>query len=210
MKIGVLITIFLVLISCKNVAEKEMEKAQIVVDSTGLKIKTTVSKSENLKLKSFLENPIDLHDFKTNRSGDVTTSVTNGLKYYFHPKINDSIFYSYNLLTENIEKKGVNKAIVFKYGNNKHKYDDETEILIELRILNADVDLGNANLVGRTKTELETEFGTDYLKLKEGLAYSNKNKVLILSIENKVIKSYRYLKLNTENISNSLIHKLAE
>ncbi len=38
----------------------------------------------------------------------------------------DSIFYSYDLFTENIQEKGVNKAIVFKYSVNKHSYEDET------------------------------------------------------------------------------------
>ncbi len=199
-------------ISCKNVPEneKETEQIQIAVDSAGLKVKSVKNKTENLKLNSFLENPIDLQHYKTNREGYVTTSVTNGLKYHFHPEINDSIFYSYNLATETIGENGVNKAIVFKYGNNKHKYDDETEILIELRVMNTDVDLGTANLVGLKQSELEAEFGTDYLKLKDGLAYYNQNKLLIFNIRNSIIKSYRYLKLNTENISENLIHQLAK
>ena len=190
--------------------EKETDQLQIVVDSTGLKIKTAEKQSENLKLTSFLENPIDLQEFKKKKNRNVTTSVNNGLKYQYHPKINDSIFYGYNFITDSIGPKGINEVIVFKYGENKHKYEDETEILIELRIFNKDSDLGKADLIGLSKTELESEFGTDYLKLKEGLAYSNKNKLLIFNIQNSIIKSYRYLKLSTEKISNNLIHKLAE
>ena len=190
--------------------EKETDQLQIVVDSTGLKIKTTEKQSENLKLTSFLENPIDLQEFKKKKNRNVTTSVNNGLKYQYHPKINDSIFYGYNFITDSIGPKGINEVVVFKYGENKHKYEDETEILIELRIFNKDSDLGKADLIGLSKTGLESEFGTDYLKLKEGLAYSNKNKLLIFNIQNSIIKSYRYLKLSTEKISNNLIHKLAE
>lgn len=190
--------------------KKETDQLQIVVDSTELKIKTAEKQSENLKLTSFLENPIDLQEFKKKKNRNVTTSVNNGLKYQYHPKINDSIFYGYNFITDSIGPKGINEVIVFKYGENKHKYEDETEILIELRIFNKDSDLGKADLIGLSKTELESEFGTDYLKLKEGLAYSNKNKLLIFNIQNSIIKSYRYLKLSTEKISNNLIHKLAE
>ena len=99
MKIGVLSILFLVFLSCKNATEKETEQVQIVVDSTGLKIETVEKNSENLKLTSFLENPIDLQEFKTKKNRNVTTSVNNGLEYQYHPKINDSIFYGYNFIT---------------------------------------------------------------------------------------------------------------
>ena len=164
----------------------------------------------NLKLISFLENPIDWQYFKKNRHGDVTTSVTNGMEFYFHPKFNDSIFYSYNLVTPNIGERGVNDATVFKYGKNKHRYDDETEILIELRVLNQDADLGKANLVGLTKTELEVKLGSDYSTYANQIIYSNKNKVLIIELNNSKIKSYRYIKLNTEKIDSVLIQKITE
>ncbi len=91
-----------------------------------------------LKLTSFLENPIDLQEFKTKKNRDVTISVNDGLEYQYHLNINDSIFYGYNFITDNIGTKGVNEIVVFKYGENKHKYEDETEILIELRIFNKD------------------------------------------------------------------------
>jgi hypothetical protein len=210
MKIGVLTILFLVFLSCKNATEKETEQVQIVVDSTGLKIETVEENSENLKLTSFLENPIDLHDFKTKKNKNVTTSVNNGLEYQYHPKINDSIFYGYNFITDNIGQKGVNEIVVFKYGENKHRYEDETEILIELRIFNKDSDLGKAHLIGLSTTELESEFGTDYLTLDSRLIYSEKNKILILELENSKIKSFNYIKLSTEKIDSDLIRKITE
>jgi hypothetical protein len=210
MKIGVLTILFLVFLSCKNATEKETEQVQIVVDSTGLKIETVEENSENLKLTSFLENPIDLQDFKTKKNKNVTTSVNNGLEYQYHPKINDSIFYGYNFITDNIGQKGANEIVVFKYGENKHRYEDETEILIELRIFNKDSDLGKANLIGLSTTELESEFGTDYLTLDNRLIYSEKNKILILELENSKIKSFNYIKLSTEKIDSDLIRKITE
>ena len=99
MKIRVLTTLFLVFISCKNVTEKESEQVQIVVDSTGLKIQTIEKKPENLVLTSFLEIPIDLQEFKKQKNRNVTTTVTNGMNYHYHPKNKDSIFYSYNFIT---------------------------------------------------------------------------------------------------------------
>ena len=181
---------------------------KIVVDSTGLKIKTSEKNSENLKLNSFLENPIDLQEFKKKKNRNVTTSVTNGMNYYFNPKFSDSIFYGYNFITDNIGQNGINEIIVFKYGENQHRYEDETEILIELRVFNKDLDLGKANLIGLSKTELESEFGKNYLNLENGIAYSNKNKILILELENSNVKSYNYIKLNTEKINRDLIEQI--
>ncbi|WCO00271.1 hypothetical protein [Psychroserpens ponticola] len=210
MKIRFLTTLFLVFISCKNVTVKETEKVEIKIDSTELKIEKAEKQSENLKLNSFLENPIDLQEFKTKKNRNVTTSVNNGLEYQYHPKIKDSIFYGYNFITNNIGAKGANEIVVFKYGENKHKYEDETEILIELRIFNKDSDLGKANLIGISKTKLESEFGTDYLALGNRIVYSNKNKVLILELNNTKVKSFNYIKLNTENIDRDLIEQIIE
>ena len=195
-------------LSCKNATEKETEQVQIVVDSTGLKIEKVKKPTENLQLISFLENPIDLHKFKSKKNGNGTTSVNNGLKYQYHPEINDSIFYGYNFITDSIGPKGINEIIVFKYGENKHRFEDETEILIEMRIFNKDSDLEKANLIGLSKTELESEFGNDYLSFDNGIAYSNKNKILILEMDSSKVKSYRYIKSNTEKIDKKLIRQI--
>ncbi len=210
MKITVLTILFLVFLSCKNATKKETEQIQIVVDSTGLKTEKAEKPTEKSKLISFLKNPIDLHKFKSKNNGNVTTSVNNGLKYQYHPAINDSIFYGYNFITDSIGPNRINEIVVFKYGENKHRFEDETEILIEMRIFNKDSDLGKANLIGLSKTELESEFGNDYLTFDNGIAYSNKNKVLILELENSKIKSYNYIKLSTEKIDIDLIRKIVE
>ncbi|WP_225037347.1 hypothetical protein [Winogradskyella sp. SM1960] len=188
--------------------EKETEQVQIVVDSTGLKIETVEKNPKNLKLTSFLENPIDLQEFKNKTKRDVTTSVTNGMEYHFHPKINDSIYYSYNFISTINRPIEINEIIVFKYGKNQQRYEDKTEILIELKINNKDSDLGKANLIGLSKTELESEFGTNYLTLDNGIAYSNENKVLIIELEDSKVKSFRYIKLSTEKIDKDLIEQI--
>ena len=210
MKIRVLSIVFLAFLSCKNVTEKRANESKS--DRSELLPEPDKVEEEkylkNLNLTSFLENPIDWQTFKNDRNGDVTTGVTNGSEFYFNPKFQDSIFYSYNLITDSIGEKGINKAIVFKYGDNKHKYDDETEILIELMVSNKDLDLGKANLVGITKTELESEFGLDYLTWENGIAYSDKNKVLILELNKSKVKSYQYIKLNTEKIDLDLIGQI--
>jgi len=209
MKITVLTTLFLVFLGCKNATEKQTEEVQINVDSSGLKIEKVEKKSENLNLISFLENPINLQKFKENKNGNVTTSVTNGTEFYFNPKTKDSIFYVYYYPAENFDNsREIDQIVVLKQGKNKHNYEDETETLIELRIFNKDSDLEKANLIGLSKTELESEFGTNYLAFDNGIAYSNKDKILILKFENSKVNSYRYIKLNTEKIDNDLIGQI--
>jgi len=205
MKIYVLAILFLTFLSCKNATEKEVEKVQIVVDSTGLKVEKL---TKNPNLISFLESPIDLQKFKSRKMQNVTTTVTNGMNYYFNPKFSDSIFYSYNFITQNNGQNGINEIIVFKYGENQHRYEDKTETLIEMRIFNKDSDLGKADLIGLTKTELESKFGTDYLTFDNGISYSDKNKVLILELDNSKVNSYRYIKLNTEKVDTDLIGQI--
>ena len=165
---------------------------------------------ENLNLASFLENPINLQNFKEKKNRNVTTSVPNGTEFYFNPKTADSIFYVYNYYpTENFENpREIDQIVVFKHGKNKHKYEDETETLIELRIFNKDSDLKKANLIGLSKTELEFKFGNNYLTFDNGIAYSNKNKLLILKMDSSKVKSYRYIKLGTEKIDNDLIRQI--
>lgn len=164
----------------------------------------------NPKLMKFLSNPIDLVEFKKKNNGYVTTTVTNGKEYYYHPKINDSILYSYNYITDNDRSKGVNEVIVFKFGENKHKFDDETEILIELRIVNNDNNLGHTSLIGFSQSELEHEFGSSYTIVDEHIIYSYQNKILILVMNNSFVQSFYYSKLNNEKIERDLIDRILQ
>ena len=165
----------------------------------------------NNNIIEFLENPIDLLDYKEKKKMRFTTSVTNGTEFYYNQKIKDSIFYVYYYPAKKIDDaRKIDQIIVFKHGENKHRYEDQTETLIELRVFNKDPDLGKANLVGLSKTKLESEFGNDYLTFDNGIGYSNKNKVLILEFDKSKVKSYRYIKLNTEKIDNDLIGQIME
>ena len=212
MKIGILTILFLTFLSCKEVTKNNSDSTK--TDRFELLPYPDSDEQEKYikskKLTEFLEKPIDLQRFKKSKNRNyTTTSVSNGTGYYFEPKIKDSIFYTYNYPTENFaDSKRIDQIIVFKHGKNKHTYEDETEILIELRIFNKDSDLRKANLVGLSKTELESEFGANYLNFDNGIAYSNKNRVLILELENSKVKSYRYIKLNTEKIDNDLIGQI--
>lgn len=214
MKLASLIVVVLICLSCKDENKPKSSSS----NSERFELVPEPDKAEKekylkgLNLTSFLENPIDLQEFKNKTSRDVTTSVTNGMDYHFHPKIKDSLFYSYNFISPVNNQLNINEIVVFKYGKNQHNYEDKTEILIELNIKNKDSDLGKANLIGLSKTELEleSEFGNDYLAVNNRMAYSNKNKVLILELDSSKVKSYRYIKLNTEKIDADLIGQILE
>lgn len=202
--------LFLAFIGCHSIVDKELEKAKVEVNSS-IKKSEIKSKSDiNNGLNSLLQNPINLKEFK--KSKDInytTTSVTNGMDYHFHPDYKDSIFYVYNYPDIKIDDiKRMDKVVVFKHGENKNIYDDENEILIELRIFNVDPNLGKANLVGLTKSELEKKFGNNYLTKDDKIVYSFKNNVLILTIENSVVNCYRFLRLSTDKIDLDLIEKI--
>ncbi|WP_303318800.1 hypothetical protein Q4Q34_04915 [Flavivirga abyssicola] len=180
------------------------------------KLKMKLISKPKLEIKSnsilveFLENPIDLQEFKRKKGKHFTTSVTGGTEYYFTPKIQDSIFYVYYYPDLDKEPIDIDQIIVFKSGKNKHTYQDKTEVIIEIRVFNEDSDLGKANLVGLSKTELESEFGNDYLTFNNGIAYSNKNKILTIELDNSKVKSFRYIKLNTENVDQDLIRQIVK
>ncbi|PKG52288.1 hypothetical protein CXF54_04260 [Olleya sp. 1-3] len=195
--------IFLYFYAQKRYAESPVTKTELVSKSqprSGL----------NSNLVAFLDNPIDLLDFKKKKGMHFTTGVTSATKYYYQPRIKDSIFYVYNYPDFEKESIKIDQFVVFKHGKNKHNYKDTTEHLIEFRIFNPDADLGKANLYGLTKTELEAEFGTDYLTFDTRIAYSNKNKVLIIELNNSKVKSFRYIKLNTEIVNQDLIRQIVE
>uniref|UniRef100_UPI004049A8C6 hypothetical protein n=1 Tax=Flavobacterium sp. TaxID=239 RepID=UPI004049A8C6 len=210
MKNLLLTILFLVAFSCKKNSEIETSQSIVIIDSAGLKVETIEKKPENLNLISFLENPIELQKFKQKKENYVTTGVIKGQKYYYKPNIQNSIFYAYNF-TENLSSNyRLNMITVFKYGENKHKYDDETEIMIAFEIYNQDPDLGDADLIGASKKELELKFGIDYQTFDNRIIYSNKNKVLLLELEKEGVVSLHYIKLNTEKIDMALIKEIVE
>ncbi len=178
------------------------------------KLKLELVSKSKLEIKSdsviveFLENPINLQEFKTTK-GQSLSSVTNGLEYHFRPKIKDSIYYHYTTFPNDSLWTEISPIdiVVFKYGKNKHSWNDKTEILIEFTVSGNDNDLKKANLVGLTKNELESQFGTEYKVFDNRIVYSNKNKALIIELKNSRVEWFKYIKLSTENIDSTLIEK---
>lgn len=211
MKIISFLVIFLTCLGCK----KENDNKSNTIKSKRVEFLPEPDNAErikyfqNLNLNSFFENPINFQEFKKLKQTNFTSTVSNKKAYYVLPKANDSIFYTYSYPTKNLTEqvKKINQIVVFKSGKNKHSYNDSSEILIELRVFNNDSDLGEANLIGISKTDLESKFGTEYQVLGNKICYKRKNKVLIFSIEDSKVTSFNYINLNTENINLDLLKK---
>ncbi len=116
----------------------EPEPKQHEIEITEYEIEPFINK----KMIEFLENPIDLNEYKSIK-GQSLSSVTNGTKYYFTPQIKDSIYYHYTTFPNNSLWSEIAPfdVVVFKYGKNKHTWKDKTEILIEFTVSGKDSDL---------------------------------------------------------------------
>ncbi|SDY14492.1 hypothetical protein SAMN05444411_1383 [Lutibacter oricola] len=199
---SIIFLIILLAFSCKQTEKKNFEKNQPQIDSLNLNKK--ISESE---LNKFLENPIDLIEYKKNKKNWIST-VTGNQPFYEKFKLRDSIFYEYTYPNEKLDLNRLDKIVVIKFRENKHTYNDETEKLIELNIFNKDSILRKANLVGLTNSQREIKFGKENLKIENEYIYFNENKLLILTIKNDKVDSYKYLRLNTDKIDKELIKQI--
>ncbi|MFT4644996.1 MAG: hypothetical protein ACI8ZX_001403 [Planctomycetota bacterium] len=136
--------IFLYFYVQKRYSKSLVNKTELVSESQSeSELQSEIDLNSNLV--EFLDNPIDLLEFKKKKVIEFTTSVT---EYYYQPKIKDSIFCVYYYPDFKIDQ-----FVVFKHGENKHTFEDQTETLIEFRTFNPNSDLRKANLYRLTKTE---------------------------------------------------------
>jgi len=199
---SIIFLIILLAFSCKQTEKKDFEKNQPQIDS--LNFNEKINKPE---LNQFLENPIDLIEYKKIKKNWIST-VTDNQSFYEKFKLRDSLFYEYTYPNGKLDLNRLDKIVVMKFGENKHTYNDKTEKLIELNIFNKDSMLRKANLVGLTNSQIELKFGKENLKIENEYIYYNENKLLILTIKNDKVDSYKYLRLNTEKIDIELIKQI--
>ncbi|WP_040281004.1 hypothetical protein [Psychroserpens damuponensis] len=211
MKFKVLFLLVLVCVSCKDATENTLDdlksdRFELLPEPDNAEKETFY---KHLRLTKFLENPIDLQEFKL-KKGQSLSSVTNGLDYHFQPDIKDALFYRYGAFPFQNSKDKIAPIdiIVFKHGINKHNWNDTTELLIEFTVSGKDDDLKSANLVGLTTTELELQFGSDYQLSDNKMVYTMGNKALIIELQNSKVTWFKYIKLNTEDITNELIKQI--
>lgn len=93
----VVIIVVFFLLSCEYVTDAEGEKQiGVVADSSVSKMEEERRSVKTLSLISFLDAPIDLQKYKKSKKNQyTTTSVSNKKDYYFQPKIENAIYYTY-------------------------------------------------------------------------------------------------------------------
>jgi flagellar basal body-associated protein FliL len=86
--------IFLYFYVQKRYSESLVNKTELVSESQSeSELQSEIDLNSNLV--EFLDNPIDLLEFKKKKVIEFTTSVTSETEYYYQPKIKDSIFCVY-------------------------------------------------------------------------------------------------------------------
>ena len=207
-----LFLVFLIfIISCKSSNNKihfhsDLDSS-VVIEANDLMTENHIDS----ELIDFLNNPIDLIDFKSIKTTSNSGS-RNRKKYHLKPdSINDFIYYLYSAFwadSTSEELLSPTKILVLKYGSGKNEWDDKNEMLIELRVFGSDIDLKSANIVGLPVDTILSRFGKGYQKWDSRLIYCVENNLLILNTLQDTIIDYRYLRLNTNKVDSLLIQEV--
>ena len=206
----ILFLIFLchITISCSNnVDEKENLKKRDLsftkdttnADSIGrdsILQDTLMVITEKSYLESFLENPIDLQQFKKDYGPSNSGGMNGGLLYKPDSAGMYLRFMLFNGNSDRNRKLRISEGqkfkqlqfYVYRYGKTVGDFFDTNEILVGFKCKLEDESLGKANLVGKTEKEIIDLFGNGYSSYKNYRIYENNNRVLSLYItESKVL-----------------------
>jgi len=198
----IIFLIILLTFSCKQKEQKDLDKNQSQIDSINLNEK--IHKSE---LSLFLENPIDLINYKKGKTDWTSSGGTSGFLYYFNPQKENGMYYNYYYPNDNSSPINFDNLVVYKIDKNKY-YNDNSDRLIEMNIFSKDSILKKADLVGLKTSQIETKYGKENFRIDNDFIFFIENKLLILTIKNDEIDSYKYLRLNTDKIDKELIKKI--
>lgn len=208
MKVNYLALVGIWLISCQqnthvsdqvNAAPQEVEHSS---ESDGLEI------VPNANLVDFLNTPLDRLEYKSFHRNRTTSTVVNKKPHYYNPKLADSIYYKYIFISEGLENRKVNTMTVFKFGTDKHLYDDTNEVLIALDISHEDNSLRPTKLIGLTTHEILDMFGNPLLEWEKWLVYSHEHKVILFKIDDSQVSNYKFVRVNSTQIDTSTIEAI--
>lgn len=155
-------------------------------------------------LNQFLEMPFDLHAFKTKKK--YSNSSAMGKQPYHWVPSKKGIYYSYMIFGIGRGYLGANKQKLFQHdglrivvfkelGERQHIYDDPTEELLEVQASFNDLDLPELAFVGLPTTSISKRFGKEDFQHQNCWVYQYENKVLILNVDQGVVKWLKYVVL---------------
>lgn len=207
-----IIILVLGLMSCQNNADpskaqpKEWKEQKINGESVKGVGQNQPIDSASVRLREVLENPIDLVRYKAdygpaNSGGfDLDTTV------YYHPN-REGFYYRYmlfyglkkvipNLVSEESLFHNF-RILVYHFGDQVGRFSDTMETLIAIECAMENPTLGDLDLYGLSKTTVENRFGMPTYQKIDYWIYQMKNRVLVISFDEKMYcKWWRFARIN--------------
>ena len=209
--------IFLCIItfSCSNyISQKENQKEDVTfVKDDSIDTKAIIKDSilqdtlkvvvEKSYLESFLENPIDFQQFKKDY-GPSNSGGINGGPLYKPDSVGMYLrFMLFNGNRDRNRKLGISEGqkfkelqfYVYRYGKTVGDFFNTNEILVGFKCKFKDPSVKKADLVGKTKKEINVLFGNEYIRYKNYRIYEKNNRVLSLCFDGQIVLWTKYYHL---------------
>lgn len=178
-----------------------------VKPATVIKKQSNAGSPGQKNLLQFLENPLDLIQFKKAKgiSNNGAAQRPSGARTYHKPPERGFYYEYFNFPIFGKDKRGDTPprealgdlvVVVYKFGQTVGDFYDTREVLIEISVKARDCDLMQTNLVGQDLKVITDRFGTDYIKKEDLTIFHANRQVLVLSAPDGMIQWFRYARLN--------------
>lgn len=175
--------------------------------ATAIKKQSDAGSPGQKNLLQFLENPLDLVQFKRVKgiSNNGAAKRPGGPRTYHQPPGRGFYYQYFNFPIFGKDQRGDAPPrealgdlviVVYKFGQTVGDFYDTRELLIEISVKARDYDLMKTNLVGLDLKAITDRFGTDYIKIEDLIVFHANKKVLVLSAPGGVVQWFRYVRLN--------------
>ena len=189
------------MMSCQNNADppkaqpKEGKEQKINSESVkGVDQHQSVD-SAAIRLREVLENPLDLARYKADYGPANSGGYDLDTLVYYHPE-REGFYYRYmlfyglkkvipNLVSEESLFHNF-RILVYHFGGQVGRFSDTTETLIAIECAMENPTLGDLDLYGRSKTTVENRFGMPTYQKTDYWIYQIKNRVLVISFDEKM------------------------
>ncbi len=202
------------IIACQQ-SETTHEEDDQTADVKDLTLNEDISDSTNaeqkIRIQNFLNNPLDLNDYKKRKRGANSTAHSK-IPLLYTPKYVG--FYVNYFLFQGFNEHTSPHLIVYRKGDYAHgkgfgNFMEDRDTLVKLVCNHPDQDLKSANLVGRRAQDIIDSFGNGFEIYKNRVVYFHKNSVLFFdNVGRRKIRSFTYAKLDTDITSLSEIDSL--
>ncbi len=152
-------------------------------------------------LSAFLAIPINLISFKK-KKGSSNSGSLKVSRWIYRPK-EPGFFYQYKLFLtparygEGKRFRGFS-VVVYKFGKEIGDYHDNNETLVAIWCRLRDPDLGQADLVGRSVSDINVRFGEPFAVVENVLIYHRHGRALSVHIKDGAVDWFKYVRLRRD------------